>query len=304
MEEIVNRAIVSAETKGKERVFKCGDLIYDIGMHKGEDSEFYLRKGFRVIAFEADPDLIAHCKNRLRKFLDCGQLTIVEGAIMDPRSGLSSVRFYKNRDISVWGTVCQDWAERNEHLGAESSVIEVRAVDLSDALRKYGIPHYMKVDIEGSDVVCLKALSGFEERPTYVSLESDMKSLANVARELELLSDLGYTSFQAIEQSRIPKKQRPPLPAAEGKYVRHKFEEGSSGLFGAELGGGWKSKDKILRQYRIIFWGYDLVGVRGVMNNWHFPGAGLCRFITRRLIGLLTRGGVPGWYDTHARLSS
>jgi hypothetical protein len=32
------------------------DLIYDIGMHQGEDTEFYLQKGFNVIAFEADPD--------------------------------------------------------------------------------------------------------------------------------------------------------------------------------------------------------------------------------------------------------
>lgn len=26
---------------------KHKDLVYDIGMHKGEDTEFYLRKGFR-----------------------------------------------------------------------------------------------------------------------------------------------------------------------------------------------------------------------------------------------------------------
>ena len=38
---------------------KHKDLIYDVGMHKGEDTEFYLRKGFRVIAIEADPDLVS-----------------------------------------------------------------------------------------------------------------------------------------------------------------------------------------------------------------------------------------------------
>ena len=37
---------------------KHKDLIFDIGMHKGEDAEFYLRKGFRVVAFEADADLV------------------------------------------------------------------------------------------------------------------------------------------------------------------------------------------------------------------------------------------------------
>ena len=31
---------------------KHDDLIYDVGMHKGEDTEFYLSKGFRVIALK------------------------------------------------------------------------------------------------------------------------------------------------------------------------------------------------------------------------------------------------------------
>ncbi|RYG28164.1 MAG: FkbM family methyltransferase, partial [Chitinophagaceae bacterium] len=30
-----------------------GKLIIDLGAHKGEDSDFYLRKGFRVIAVDA-----------------------------------------------------------------------------------------------------------------------------------------------------------------------------------------------------------------------------------------------------------
>ena len=34
------------------------DLIIDFGLHKGEDTEYYLlEKGFRVAAIEADPAL-------------------------------------------------------------------------------------------------------------------------------------------------------------------------------------------------------------------------------------------------------
>ena len=42
-------------------------LIYDVGMHKGEDSDFYLKKGFRVVGFEADPDLAELCRQRFSK---------------------------------------------------------------------------------------------------------------------------------------------------------------------------------------------------------------------------------------------
>jgi hypothetical protein len=36
---------------------KHADLMYDVGFHRGEDTAFYLKKGFCVVAFEAHPRL-------------------------------------------------------------------------------------------------------------------------------------------------------------------------------------------------------------------------------------------------------
>ncbi len=284
---------------------KHPDLIYDVGLHKGEDTEFYLRKGFRVVAFEADPGLIATCKEKFKSFIDGGKLTIIEGAIVSPdliEPGDGKVRFYRNGDVSVWGTVRADWAERNARLGTASSVIEVDAVNFADVIAAHGVPYFMKIDIEGCDAVCLNALNEFVARPSYVSIESDKTSFENIAAEIEMLVDLGYVSFQAVEQSRM-RYLSPPNPAREGDYVAQRFEEGSSGLFGAELPGKWKSREDILRLYRFIRVGYFLVGDDGVMK-WKFPGARQLRSLTGRVIGLFTRAPVPGWYDTHARHSS
>lgn len=285
---------------------KHKELIYDIGMHKGEDSEFYLRKGFRVVAFEADPDLLAFCKKRLKEFIDKGQLVIIEGAILDFDNILSApskVHFYKNNDVSVWGTVCANWAERNEKLGTTSAMVEVDAINLADVIRKHGVPHYMKIDIEGCDVLCLKTLKKFKHRPNYVSIESDKTSFKNIKSEIDLLVDLGYAGFQAIEQSAIPYSQSPPSPPTEGKYVAQRFEEGSSGLFGSELPGKCKSKNGILRQYRIIRLGYFLLGDEGIMIPWTFSGAWILRALVWRVLLFFTKATVPGWYDTHARHS-
>jgi FkbM family methyltransferase len=293
---------------------KHQDLIYDVGLHKGEDAEFYLRKGFRVVAFEADPDLIASCKRRLKEFVDNGQLTIVEGAIVDLdiiKAGQQTVRFYKNRDVSVLGTVSSHWAERNARRGMSSSIIEVDAINFADAIREHGVPYFMKVDIEGCDAVCVNAFSDFEKRPTYISIESDKTSFENIEREIDIFSKLGYTSFQAVEQSRVHLSQA-PHPPREGQYVAQRFEAGSSGLFGSELEGKWKSRHDILRQYRLIRLGYFLVGDDGIMLiKWRFRGADLLNKAMRRFVrlivgffvGLFTRGAVPGWYDTHARHS-
>ncbi|MDB5810849.1 MAG: FkbM family methyltransferase [Betaproteobacteria bacterium] len=286
---------------------KWPDLIYDVGLHKGEDSEFYLRKGFRVVAFEANPELALASRNRLKAFVDNGQFTIVEGAIIPPdtlKPGQSKIRFYRNEKSSEWGTVNANWAERNVHLGTSSYEIEVDAVDFTRMLQEHGIPHFMKIDIEGCDMICIEALKQFAERPDYVSVESDKTSFAKIQYETDVLTDLGYDRFQAIEQSGIAASQSPPNPPREGKYVAHRFEPGSSGLFGAELADEWKSRGQLLRQYRAIRLGYYLLGDYGIINEWKFRGAWKLNRLTSWFLRRLTKAEVPGWYDTHARHSS
>jgi hypothetical protein len=153
-------------------------------------------------------------------------------------------------------------------------------------------------------MVCVNALRRFRERPDYISIESDKVSFANIEREINTLVDLGYNSFQAVEQSAISHAQSPPYPASEGDYVDYHFEAWSSGLFGSELGGEWEPKHTILRQYRVIRLGYYLVGDDGIVSRWKFRGAGKLRSLIQRSLRLFTDAAVPGWYDTHARHSS
>jgi FkbM family methyltransferase len=283
---------------------KYNDLIYDVGMHKGEDSEFYLSKGFRVVAFEANPELVSLCTVRLRRFIDQGRLEIVGGAIVDMNTieaGQKKVGFYKNEQDSAWGTVCDDWTERNSRLGTTSSIIEVDVINFVEVVQENGVPHFLKIDIEGVDLVCLKALRNFQERPDYVSIESDKTSYANIKHEIDTLISLGYDSFQAIEQSAIHLSQSPPNPPREGQYVAQRFAFGCSGLFGSELNDEWKSRRQILRQYRAILLGYYLLGDDGILNRWKFRGSGRLRSLARRFCSFLTKTAVPGWYDTHAR---
>lgn len=288
---------------------KHKDLIYDVGMHKGEDTEFYLRKGFRVIAFEANPELVQICKDRFKEFIEQEKLVIVEGAIVDLGTAelkQNKVQFYKNDDVSVWGTVNIDWVERNSriNLGTSSSTIEVDVINLTEVIQKYGVPHYIKIDIEGSDMVCVNVWRKFRERPDYISIESDKTSFAQNKHEISTLVDLGYDYFQAVEQSAIPQSQLPPYPPREGNYIKHRFDEGSSGLFGSELSDKWKTEREILRQCRYIRLGHYLLGNDGIMYQWKFRGAWRLELWGSRLVPLLTKGAANGWYDIHARHSS
>ena len=92
------------------------DLIFDVGMHRGEDTTYYLKKGFRVIGFEADPSLAQHCRELFNKDIIDDRLVIVEGAILSPDENgqlPDSIEFYQNSGHTVWGTVVTSWADRN-----------------------------------------------------------------------------------------------------------------------------------------------------------------------------------------------
>lgn len=275
---------------------KHSDLIYDLGLHKGEDTAFYLAKGFRVIAFEADPDLANLCREKFADELASGQLIIVEGAIVDQPDS-DTITFYKNPNVTVWGTIDPNWKERNERMGWESEEITVPVVDFSACLEKYGIPYYIKIDIEGADRFSLQKLGEFELRPDYVSIESSKTSLAEIDAELDILEGLGYNRFKAAQQA-IVTRIYAPRPAREGKDIAFQMAHDSSGLFGRELSRRWRSRAQIRRTYNWIFVGYRLFGNDSFMRTNQFA-----RRIWRLLQRIFKRP-IPGWFDTHARHSS
>jgi FkbM family methyltransferase len=165
------------------------NLIYDIGLHKGEDTDFYLKKGYDVIAFEANPSLIAYCRKRFEDAVASGRLQIIEGAIA-PESAGERIPFYVNPDISGWGTIAPEWVERNAKLGHNSHKIEVPRIDLVGICRSYGIPYYAKIDIEGADMLVLESFKQFTDRPNYVSIEADKVQLSELNRQMTALRDL------------------------------------------------------------------------------------------------------------------
>lgn len=272
---------------------KAADLIYDVGMHKGEDTAFYLRKGFRVVSFEADPDLIKHCRQRFAAELANGQLTIVEGAIVNDTTS-PTVTFYRNPNVTVWGTVNPEWQARNQRMGWESEQVCVRTIDFTECLQLHGIPYYLKIDIEGADQICLTRLRSFIEKPDYISIESSKVSMTDIRKELDILTELGYDSFKLIQQGTVS-RQREPMPPREGKYAGTPPERDASGLFGRDLPGHWRTLEKTIRRYQLVMLGYKLLGNDSFVRRNRY---------TRRIwqwAQRITGRPIPGWFDTHAR---
>jgi FkbM family methyltransferase len=271
------------------------NLVYDVGLHKGEDSEFYLKKGFRVVAIEAVQELCEIARRRLHRYVETGQLVILNVAICNENG---SVKFFANQHNSVWGTANEAWAKRNERMGTSSCEITVKGTCFSEVLAKYGMPYYLKIDIEGSDLLCVSCLKDFQSRPKHLSLESAKTSWRSLRKEFALLEELGYSRFKVVAQNEVV-TQVAPNPAREGRYAEHQFEHGASGLFGEELPGRWLSRKEALKLYRRIFLGYRLYGDDGLLSRPYGEGGILQRSsIGRRVLRHIDPH--VGWYDTHA----
>jgi FkbM family methyltransferase len=256
-------------------------LIFDIGCHKGEDSDFYLKKGFRIIAVEANPALCGELKQKFSDQIADGHFVLVEKAIAEQAG---EVEFFVNEKASIWGTIRAEMARRNESSGAKSTKIVVPAVTFASLVEQFGMPYYLKIDIEGADLLCLEGLLPFPERPRFISFEHDQEHLLALRVEMGLLKRLGYTKFQIIDQGSV-QNQKPPYPAKEGVGLDNQIvSPGSSGLFGKELPGPWLSRSSTIARYLRIYVGNRLHGVA--------KRTPLLRRLARHYSG--------SWYDTHA----
>jgi FkbM family methyltransferase len=260
------------------------DLIFDVGMHNATDTEFYLRKGFRVVGVEANADLCRLASSKLNADVAAGRLTIVNKAIADRDD---DVTFYVNELESEWSTTDAGYAAAYDRQGAPSRKVTVPGTRFCHVLEEHGVPYYLKIDIEGADLLCVADLADFETRPRFVSIESPRTSFDRLFEQLSLLWRLGYRSFKIVPQHQVT-KQICPAPAREGIYVDHHFGSGSSGLFGEELPGEWLDPEATFKQYRRIF----------ALNRWFGPGSPLRTRLPRGR-GILDR--IAGWYDIHAR---
>lgn len=271
-----------------EQIFGMDErLIFDVGMYRGEDTAFYLKKGFRVIGVEADPDLCRLTRERFTPEIAAGRLTVVNKAVSDA-SG--PVTLYKNTSYATWNTIRPEWAERNRELGTDSIAVEVEAVTLRALIERFGTPYYLKIDIEGMDLAALESIADQRERPKYASIESDKNSFRALRHEFDVFRQLGYNAFKIVPQHDVP-RQKPPKPAREGQSVDFTFEDGATGLFGEEAPGPWMSAGDAIEAYRPIFLRYALTGDES--------------FVTNRYLRVALRhvGFRAGWYDTHARLA-
>jgi FkbM family methyltransferase len=229
-------------------------------MHVATDSAYYLHRGFRVIAVEANPLLAAQARARFQDEIADGRLTVVEVGIAE---AVGEATFWVCDDWSAWSSFDRAVASRG---GKRHHGVSVLLRPLLDIFQEHGMPYYCKVDIEGHDHFCLDGMRT-DSRPDFMSVElSDYPFL-------ERMQEVGFDRFKLIHQlSFSPPTERwhavrrlipnARLQAgiersrglARGALFdgRWHFRIGSSGPVPFASGAGWLSTDEAEDMLRYV----------------------------------------------------
>ncbi len=213
------------------RFVSSNGLVFDLGMNNGDDTVYYLKKGFRVVAVEADPVLVEEAESRFADEIRAGRLHIHPMAIWREYARLP---FYVSRKNTHWSSLDLSWASRD---AGETEPIQVDCVPLRHLFALHGVPMFLKIDIEGADEMLIDQLGDQTFLPAYLSVEDCRFGF----RYLEKLMALGYDAFKLSNQAAVQE--------CVDTECDYRFRMGSSGPMGEQVPGKWYSRDSILQTY-------------------------------------------------------
>lgn len=178
-------------------------LVFDIGMHNGDDTAFYLSCGFRVVAVEADPSLAAQARARFSDEIALGKL-IIKNVGISQSEGVAT--FWINSERTHFNSFDKEIAGR---FGDEIHPVQIPCQSFSDLIGEFGVPYYAKIDIEGNDIICVRQLKK-EIAPEFISVEMTLSENLPLA-----LSEIGYSKFKIVRQHGFVVPRSTSLPLSE-----------------------------------------------------------------------------------------
>jgi FkbM family methyltransferase len=169
----------------------AGDLVFDIGAHAGNRVRAFAALGCRVVAVEPQPDfawlLRALCGRSPR-------VVIVEAAVADVPGRRPLSVSERTPTVTTLATDWRDARAGDPDFGRVqwNRQIDVDTTTLDRLIEQFGVPAFVKIDVEGSEPAVLAGLG----RPVpALSFEYLPRALQEVQACLTRLSALGPYQF-------------------------------------------------------------------------------------------------------------
>jgi FkbM family methyltransferase len=211
-------------------------LIMDLGVSEGNDTAYYLAKGFQVVAVEADSGMCQRLRTRFAGEIKGGALQVLNFAAGESFGEIVEIFSHK---------VYQGLSGKEKRGDVSNDYVSysVPTIDWSTLLAQAGLPRYLKIDIEGSEAAFMRSMrsqSTPDRLPEFVSVE------CYKFEPLQALHRLGYQRFKLVDQN-PPGGFQLPAHQVEGRPLQSANFTHCSGPFGLDVfgTGGWLRFDAL-----------------------------------------------------------
>ncbi|HSU28075.1 MAG TPA: FkbM family methyltransferase [Chitinophagaceae bacterium] len=156
-------------------------LIYDIGANKGSKVKAFLKMGYKVVAVEPERRALSTLRWRFGRNKN---VIILGKGVSDKESTLTihvaEARSGLNTLSDKWVKTLEKEEENRWHRKhAFNKSYEVEVTTLDNLFNDYGLPFFIKIDVEGYEKNVIKGMS---RMPGFVSFETNLPEFLDESR--------------------------------------------------------------------------------------------------------------------------
>jgi FkbM family methyltransferase len=157
-----------------------GSLVFDVGANRGTMTRVFSSLGAKVIAVEPNSD----CVRQIELTTPRETVEVLQAAVGET-NGLAVLKVSDRKD--KMSSLSEAWREavskeNQEYVGMWKREVTVPMVTLDVLISRYGLPFYIKIDVEGYEE---QAVNGLSRRPPLLSFEFNKAFLEPALRALD-----------------------------------------------------------------------------------------------------------------------
>lgn len=207
-------------------------VIYDFGANNGQNFNYYLSKGYKVVGIEANPLLCREIEKKFSNEIAAGKLTIMNYCL-SADSDDEIVEFYVHKTNSLLSQFNKPGYENLD----DFEPIKIKSKKASSIVKEFGAPYYIKIDIEHYDIMILKELLAEKIYGKYLSIEAQNPAI------LDVLLQSDYKYFNAVFGWTL-------------KKFYPEFDFHMAGPFGKDIKSPWLTKENLSALFSEIKFGW------------------------------------------------